>query len=151
MFLHIAVGATLSCTVTVEVQVDILPLLSVTVKITVFAPTLEHVNVFGDTVIFFIPQASLEPLSICEAIILALPVASNCTVKFLHIAVGATLSCTVTVEVQVDILPLLSVTVRVTALVPILVHVNVFGDTVMLFIPQASLEPLSICEAVIEA
>ena len=45
-------------------HVKTLLLLSVTVKVTVFAPTLAHENVFGDTVTDFIPQASSEPLSI---------------------------------------------------------------------------------------
>ena len=72
----------MSCTVTIDVQAETLLLLSVTVNVTVLAPILEHVKVFGDTVIDFIPQASVEPLFICDAVMLALPVASSCTVMF---------------------------------------------------------------------
>ena len=44
-------GAMLSATVTMDRQLDVLPLLSVTVNVTVLGPTFEQVNVLGDTVI----------------------------------------------------------------------------------------------------
>ena len=55
------------------VQVVVFPFTSVTVKVTVFAPTLLQLNVDGDTVIDAIPHASVLPLLICAAVILALP------------------------------------------------------------------------------
>ncbi|MFD2725849.1 hypothetical protein [Hyunsoonleella rubra] len=70
------------------------------------------------------PQASLEPLSISAVVMDAFPEASSCTVMSWQIAVGATLSSTVTVAVHVDVLLLLSVTVRVTVLVPTSAQVN---------------------------
>ena len=54
----------LSSTVTVAEQVDEFPLLSVTVRVTMFGPTLAQVNELGDTLIEAIPQASEEPLLI---------------------------------------------------------------------------------------
>ncbi|MFD2725848.1 hypothetical protein, partial [Hyunsoonleella rubra] len=70
------------------------------------------------------PQASLDPLSISAVVIEAFPEASSCTVMSWQIAVGATLSSTVTVAVHVEVLLLLSVTVRVTVLVPTSAQVN---------------------------
>ena len=58
-------------------QFDVLPFTSVTVSVTVFAPTLVQLKVFGVTDKLAIPQASLEPLSTWEAVIFTLPVPSN--------------------------------------------------------------------------
>ena len=66
-----------SSTVTIAEQVDTFPLLSVTVSVTVLAPTFAQVNELGATDILAIPQASDEPLSICAAVIEALPDASS--------------------------------------------------------------------------
>src|SRR5438128_450865 len=131
IFLHLATGLTLSSTVTVLEQVETLPLLSVTVRVTVFGPTLAQVNELGLTLLEAMPQASLLPLSTCAAAMLALPLASSCTVMFLQAATGKVLSTTVTVAVQVWLLPLLSATVRVTTLGPTLAQVNVLGLTLL--------------------
>ena len=80
MFLVITTGKTLSSTVTVAVPVETLLLISVTVKVTVFAPTLAHVNELGETVIDLIPQASDEPLLTSATTIEPLPVAFNWSV-----------------------------------------------------------------------
>ena len=79
-----------------------------------------------------IPQASIELLSTSAATIEALPVPSNCTVMSLQMAVGAILSKTVTIAVQVSEFPPGSVTVNVTVLVPILVQSKVFGVAVLI-------------------
>src|SRR5688500_8959496 len=151
MFWQIAVGATLSSTVTVAVQVEVFPLTSVTVKVTVFGPTLAQVKLVISKARLWIPHASLLPLSICAAVIVALPDASNCTVMFWQIAVGAILSSTVTVAVQVDVFPFTSVTVKVTVFGPPLAQVQLVISSDRLWIPHASLLPLSICAAVIVA
>ena len=129
MFCAIATGAVTSCTVTVAVPVFTFPLLSVTVNVTVFAPKLVQVNVLGETVTVAIPHASLDPLSICEAVILAFPELFNCIVKFCVITTGLTVSITVTVAVAVEELLLPSVTVNVTVLAPVFEQLNVFGVT----------------------
>jgi len=54
-------------------QVDVLPLLSVTVKVTVLAPTFEQLKLVLEATKVAIPQASLEPLSMLAATIVALP------------------------------------------------------------------------------
>ena len=70
------------------------------------------------------PHASLLPLLTAAAVVLPLPVLSNCTVTFWHTATGATKSCTVTVAEQVAVLLFTSVTVSVTVLLPTLAQVN---------------------------
>ena len=82
MFWQTAVGLVTSLTVTVAVQVETLPLTSVTVKVTVLAPTLAHVKEEGETASEAIPHASELPLLICEAIIEAVPPALKFTVIF---------------------------------------------------------------------
>src|SRR5438876_11764391 len=96
MFLHSAAGDTLSTTVTFASHVATLSLLSVTVSLTVFGPTLAQVKVFLSMARLLIPHAPSRRSSDLAAVMLALPVASSCTVMFLHSAVGNTLSTTVT-------------------------------------------------------
>src|SRR5690606_30805475 len=115
-FWQTAVGATLSCTVTVAEQVAVLPLLSVAVRVTVLAPVFEQSNAVLLSDSEAMPQASALPLFTAATARVALPAASSCTVAFWQTAVGATLSCTVTVAEQVAVLPVLSVAVRVTVL-----------------------------------
>src|ERR1043166_2983958 len=151
MFLQAATGAVLSTTVTVAVQLSLLPLLSVTVKVTVFGPTLAQVKVSGLTLREAIPQASLEPLSTSDAAMVAWPVASRLIVIFWHLATGLTLSSTVTVLEQLELFPLASTRVRVTVLGPTLAQVKALGLTLREAMPQASLEPLSTSAAVMLA
>jgi hypothetical protein len=54
-----------------------LPLLSVTVNVTVLAPKFEQVNELGETVTVAIPHASFDPLLICAAVMVAFPVEFN--------------------------------------------------------------------------
>src|SRR5438876_5122465 len=151
MFLHSAVGNTLSTTVTMASHVATLSLLSVTVSLTVFVPTLAQVTVFPYTTLFRSPHASWLPLFTSAAVMLALPLASNCTVMFLHSAVGNTLSTTVTIALHVATLSLLSVTVSLTVFGPTLAQVNALLSMARLLIPQASLLPLLTSAAVMLA
>src|SRR5881396_385466 len=96
IFLHSAVGNTLSTTVTMASHVATLSWLSVTVSLTMFGPTLAQVKLLLSMARLLIPQASALPLFTSAAVMLALPLASNCTVMFLHSAAGNTLSTTVT-------------------------------------------------------
>src|SRR5438876_2968042 len=138
MFLHSAVGNTLSATVTIASHVATLSLLSVTVSLTVFGPTLAQVKVFLSMARLLMPQASLLPLLTSAAVMLALPLASNCTVMFLHSAVGNMLSATVTMASHVATLSLLSVTVSFTVFGPTLAQVNTLLSMATLLMPQAS-------------
>jgi hypothetical protein len=75
----------LSSIVTVASQVDVLPFASVTVRVTVWAPTLLQSNVWSappPIVSVTAPQLSLLPLSICAAVMVTVPVASSWTVMF---------------------------------------------------------------------
>ncbi len=84
-------------------------------------------------------------------VIVTLPVASNCTVMFLHTATGGFSSITVTTATQELVLPQLSVTNKVTLLSPKLAVVKLLGNTVIAAIPQLSVEPPSTFVGVILA
>src|SRR4051794_30559738 len=96
------------------------------------------------------PQASEEPLSTSAAEITAIP-PDRLILIFLVNTVGGVTSLTVTVAVAVDWLPWLSVTVSVTVLTPVLLQSKLLLSILNDEIPQASLEPLSISEAVMTA
>src|SRR4029079_15524817 len=120
-----------------------LSLLSVTVSVTVFGPTLAQVKLLGLTLRLLIPHAPLDPLSTALASSVPFPVASRITVAGSHSATGSVLSATVTTAVHVATLSLLSVTVSVTVFGPTLAQVKLLGLTLRLLIPHASLDPLS--------
>ena len=140
IFLQTATGANVSNTVTVDVHVEAFPFTSVTVIVTVFAPMFAQVKLLGLTAKLAIPHASLEPLSIASESMEAAPAPFNCMVIFLQTTAGAVASAIVTVDVQVALLPLTSVTVNVTVFAPISEHVNAFGLTVRDAIPHESVE-----------
>src|SRR5439155_17518638 len=138
MFLHSAVGNMLSTTVTMASHVATLSLLSITVTLTVFGPTLAQVNALLSMARLLMPHASLLPLFTSAAVILVLPLTSNCTVMFLHSAAGNTLSTTVTIASHVATLSLLSVTVSLTVFGARLGDVKEFLSMARLLIPHAS-------------
>ena len=140
----------MSSTVTVNVAALVFPLISVTVSITVLAPTLAQSKLSGATLSDATPQLSLLPLSTWPAVIDVFPVASSCTVMSRANATGATLSSTVTVAVAVLVFPLISVTVSITVLAPTLAQSKLSGDTLSDATPQLSLLPLSTWAAVID-
>src|SRR5216683_1455616 len=144
-FWQTATGGTESTTVTVAVQVELLPLLSVTVRVTVLAPMLVQSKLVWLRLRLAMPQASVLPLLICAGSMVPWPLASNSTLRFWQTATGGTESTTVTVAVQVELLPLLSVTVRVTVLAPMLVQSKLVWLRLRLAMPQASVLPLLIC------
>ena len=142
MFWQSAVGGVTSRTVTVAVQVAVFPWPSFTVNVTVFAPKLAHVKLVADKPKFVVPQLSVEPLSTCEAVIVAL-LPLKFTVTFWQSAVGGVTSRTVTVAVQVAVLPLPSATVNVTTFAPRFEQVNALWETdCAVAVPQLSVEPL---------
>ena len=81
-FWQIAFGKIVSRTVTTELQLDEFPLLSVTVRVTLFAPVFPQLKVDGLMVLVAIVQLSLVELSTWLAVIAAFPPAFNCTVRF---------------------------------------------------------------------
>ena len=64
MFCVRTVGAVLSITVTIAVPVEIFPLSSLTVKVTILEPILEQSKLVWSSVRVSMPQLSLEPLLI---------------------------------------------------------------------------------------
>ena len=76
MFWQMAVGSTVSSIVTAAVQLSVLPLGSVAVRVTVFAPAFEQLNESG-VAVRTTEQLSFEPLSTSFAVIVAFPVASS--------------------------------------------------------------------------
>jgi hypothetical protein len=89
-----------------------------------------------------IAQLSIAAVVTAAAVVLPLPVASSCTVTSWQSAVGAMLSRTRHVVVQVLLLPFTSVTVRVTVLPLTFAQLNVVLARLRLAMPQASLLPL---------
>src|SRR5690606_35278425 len=151
IFLVTTAGAVMPSTVTIAVAVSVLPFTSVTVRVTVLSPTCEQSKSYWFKVIEAIPQESDEPLLISAAVMLALPVVSNWMVMFWVTTTGTVISSTVTIAVALWVLPLTSVTVRVTVLAPTSPQSKLDLSSVMLAIPQASVEPLSIFAAVMLA
>ena len=141
----------MSTTVTVEVHVELFPLPSFTVSVTVFAPRFTQVNAEVLMLRLAVPQLSELPLSTSAAVIVALPDPSNITVMFWQEAVGEVVSATVTVEVQVLLFPLPSSTVNVTVFAPRSAQVNDEVLMLRLAVPQLSELPLSTSAAVIVA
>ena len=82
MFWQSAAGGVTSTTVTIAVHVEVFPLWSVAVKVTVFAPTFEQLNEEGVTLKVTGVQTSKLPLSTCAAVIETVPEGSRFTVMF---------------------------------------------------------------------
>ena len=73
VFWQLAVGLMVSSTVTVAVHEPLFPALSVTVKVTMFAPIWAQAKLLGLTVIEAIPLLELDPLSTWDALITTVP------------------------------------------------------------------------------
>ena len=122
--LLVAVADNNGPTVTVAVQLEVLPDASLTVSNTVLLPTLLQLKLFGLTVSgVTVPQLSVLPLFTCEGVTVAVPLKPNETVTLWHIAAGGVLSKTCTVAAHDELFPLPSVTVIMTVLKPTLEHV----------------------------
>src|SRR5260370_193983 len=145
MSLHLASGLVTSLTVTVAVEVALVPLGSVAVRVTTLLPTLlqSKLVLLAERLT---PQASVLPPSISAGAMVAWPVASRLTVMSLHLATGLVTSLTVTVALQVELLPLASVTVSATVLLPTLLQSKLVLLAEMLT-PQAPVAPPSISAA----
>src|SRR6202035_358329 len=102
------------------------------------SPTFKQLKLFGDTLSDPMPQLSKLPPSTSDPAIVTFPVLSNDTVIDWQVANGDVLSCTVTVALQLEVLPPKSVTVSVTVLSPAFKQLKLFGDTSRLEMPQLS-------------
>ena len=149
---HSASGAMLSSTVTMVVQVDVFPLTSVTVSVTVFSPISAQVKLVVSKEIATKPQVTVLPPSTSAAVKVASPLVSRKIVNgATQNATGGKLSSTVTMVVHVAELPLASVTVRVMVLSPMSAQVNSVLSMERKTSKQLSVLPLSIMAAVIVA
>lgn len=147
------VGGVVSWTVTVAVQVAVLPWPSLTVRVTVLGPMLAQVKELGLTDCgLTVPQLSDPELNTSAGVMLPVPLAFRVTVAGLQVTVGARLSTMVTVAVQVLTFPLPSLAVRVTVFPPIFAQVKEFGLTETRFtVPQLSDPELKTSAGAIEA
>ena len=127
------------------VQDEVFPLLSVTVSTEVFEPTFAQLNVPGDKLRFEIPQISLDKLFTRAGETVTVPSALRKAVTFLHPAIGRMVSLTVTTAEQVAVTPFISVTVRITGLLPVLEQLKLTVFKARLRMPQKSWDPLSTC------
>jgi hypothetical protein len=139
-----------SLTVITAVQLDTLPLVSVTVIVIVTVPTSAHVNAVWLNTYPPIVQLSyvnggpsVKVLFTSVELTVPLPVASKFNVYGLQYGCGADVSLTVTCTVQLDTFPLVSVTVIVIVTDPISAHVNELLLNPYVLMLQLSLDPAS--------
>src|SRR5690606_3625608 len=118
MFWQATTGAVTSSTVTIAVQLLVLPFTSVAVRVTLLSPTLLQSKMSMSIEMFATPHWSVLPPSTSAATIPALPNSSNCMVMFWQTATGASVSITVMVKLQVLTFPFTSVAVNSMVLTP---------------------------------
>src|SRR6056297_3136766 len=150
MLWHRAEGRELSEMVTMAEHEELFPLLSVTVRLTVFGPRSAVVKLLTSRLNEAIPQLSEDPPSTKEGSMEIAPSTKETAMSW-QMAIGSTLSSTVTVAEQVEAFPLTSVTVSVTAFAPTSEQSKSETSRPKEAIPQLSEEPLSISSAATEA
>jgi uncharacterized membrane protein len=128
----------LSVTVTVNVQLAVFPLASVAVFVTVVTPTGKVLPLGGTLTRFVTPQLSVA-LTVKLTLLRLHRPASAVKTRFVgHVTTGFCVSVTVTVKVQLAVLPLASVAVFVTVVTPT-GNVLPLGGTLTRFVtPQLS-------------
>ena len=115
---HVATGACVSCTVTVNEHVDVLFEASVAVHVTVEVPIGKSVPVAGEHTTV-VPGQLSDVVGSANFTVAPQTFASFGTVTFAgHVIVGACVSVTVTVNVHVAVFAAASVAVQVTVVVP---------------------------------
>src|SRR5437867_4251881 len=115
---QIIVGGSLSLTVTVKVQLPSLPLVSLALQVTVVVPLLKVEPLAGVQVTGLGP--SYTSLAQAEKVTTAehLPPSLGLVIGAGQLTTGASPSVTVTLNVQLPSLPLVSLALQVTAVVP---------------------------------
>src|SRR5260370_38587465 len=138
MSLHLASGLVTSLTVTVALQVELLPWPSLAVRVTMLAPILAQVKEFGLTETrLTVPQLSEPDRKTSAGAIEAVPEASRGRVMFLQAIDGGVVSFTVKVAVQVLLLFAASLTVTVIVCGPRPTSVPAAGLCVLINEPEA--------------
>ena len=134
-------GLTVSITVTVKFLDPLLPVISLAVSDTIFAPKLLHVKLVWLNILFTIEQLSVLALSAMASVKLAVPLAPKYKLTFARgLTIGLTVSNTLIVTFAVLLLLLKSVTVNIILLVPKSAQVNV--DLLIPIDPTAQLSVL---------
>jgi hypothetical protein len=135
---HVAVGGSVSLTVMVKEQLAVLPLASAAVQFTVVLPLGKVEPLAG-------AQLMLAPGQLSLAVAVKVTTASQAPGVVLtvmgagHVAVGGSVSLTVTVTEQVLVLPLASVAVQFTVVTPLAKVEPLEGAQLMLAPGQLSL------------
>src|SRR6185436_4825468 len=140
---QVTVGGVVSWTLTVKVQVPVLPWASVEEQVTVVVPIAKVLALAGEQVTASVPST----MSLAEAVKLAtVPAALVASIIILagQVTVGGVVSWTLTVKVQVPVLPWASVEEQVTVVVPIAKVLALAGEQVTASVPST----MSLAEAV---
>ena len=127
---HVIVGFWLSTTFTLCAQVAVFPLPSVAVQVTVLAPRIKEAGL-GNTLVTLQLSAPVGAVS-CDDAYVQTPASALTLIGPAHVIVGFWLSTTVTVCLAVAVLPLASVIVQVTVLLP---NTNVAGASFVVLAP----------------
>src|SRR6266481_5400968 len=114
---QVIVGGTVSVTLTVKVHVLLLPLLSRAVLVTVVVPTAKLLPLAGTLEMFVTAQLSVA-VTTKVTLLAHVPCATLTTRLLEQVITGGCASFTVTVKLHVALLPLASVAVLVTVVVP---------------------------------
>ena len=133
-----ATGGSASLTVTENVQALVLPLESVVVHVTVVTPLLNVLPLAGLQAPDPPEQLSMN-VAVKFTTRVQAPEAVLVTIFAGHIVPGSWLSLTVTVNVQVFVLPLVSEAVQVTAVTPLAKVAPLVGTQLTVAPPQLSL------------
>ena len=133
------VGAWVSLTVTLKVQAFVLPLPSVAVQVTIVVPLAKAVPLPGEQTTGALPQLSVAVGAVKVVTAVHWP-ASVLLVMLAGQApmTGASWSLTVTLKVQALVLPLPSVAMQVTTVVPLTKAVPLAGEQTTGALPQLS-------------
>src|SRR5438093_1237000 len=113
-------GASPSVTVTVKVQALVLPLASVAVQVTVATPLLKVEPLAGAQTTEATAQLSLALGAVQLTAAVQTPAAVFCVILAGQVIVGISVSLTVTVKMHALVLPLPSLAVQVTVVVPLM-------------------------------
>src|SRR6266536_2481030 len=131
-------GASPSVTVTVKVQALVLPLASVAVQVTVATPLLKVEPLAGAQATEARAQLSLALGAVQVTTAVQAPTAVVCVMSAGQVIDGFCASLTVTLKVQALVLPLPSLAVQVTRVVPLVKVEPPAGAQTTVTLPQLS-------------
>ena len=136
---HVATGASVSLTVTVNAQMFVFPLASVAVQTTVVTPLAKALPLAGTHTM---PSPGQLSVDVAENVTLLVHTPALVDTDTLpgHNATGASVSLTVTVNTQMFVFPVASVAVQTTVVTPLAKALPLAGTHTMLSPAQLSVE-----------